>query len=264
MTATARAATLAPPDTQPFTARLAGAGSLRHELEALLATAPDGANADDFRRLLIEENVAGKASVNQRDWMWKRLKLRYALDSPESAEFKAFRWAMAEATPFADRGLVAALMMARTDRLFREAVTNLVAPELDRRGILVETQRVEGWVVSTAREAGLMWSAKSVGNIANHILSSLKDFGMVSGSRERRTTGIRISPVVATFAALLGRAQGLTDRQLLASEWFRFLGTDSDGATSALHAASAAGMVSFRMQADVAELLLPEPGAMGS
>lgn len=42
-----------PLDAQPITARLAGAGSLRRELEALLAAAPPEASPVLFRDLLI-------------------------------------------------------------------------------------------------------------------------------------------------------------------------------------------------------------------
>jgi hypothetical protein len=73
--ATGRAAGLLPlPEDQPINARLAGAGSLRQELEALLAAAPEDASPAVFRELLMRENVAGKSSATARMWAWKRLK----------------------------------------------------------------------------------------------------------------------------------------------------------------------------------------------
>lgn len=252
--------TLPGPNTQPITARLAGAGSLRRELEQLFAVAPPDASADDYRRLLIEENAAGKASANARMWMWKRLKLRYALDTPAAPESQAFRWAMARAHSPTDRGIVAALMMARTDRLFREVTTQVVAPVIGHRGKVVDGDAIRSVVEGKMLEAGLAWSGQSLGNVANHLMSSLKDFGIVTGSRERRTVGIHITPIVATFAAQLSRAEGLTDRQVLESRWFAFLGADAHRAGEALHAAAKEGLITFRMQADVVELHLPDLG----
>lgn len=252
--------TLPAPDSQPITARLAGAGSLRRELEQLLAVAPPDASADDYRRLLIEENVAGKASANARMWMWKRLKLRYALDTPSASEARAFRWAMAHAQSPYDRGVVAALMMARTDRMFREVTTAIVAPVVGQRRKVIDTDAIRSAIEDRMTDAGLTWSAESLANVANHLVSSLKDFGIVEGSRERRTTGVRITPIVATFAAQLARAEGLTDRQVLESRWFAFLGADARQATEALHTASKDGLLTFRMQADVVELHLPDLG----
>jgi hypothetical protein len=68
---------------------------------------------------------------------------------------------------------------------------------------------------------------------------------------------------VALFAARLGRLQGLSDRQVLDSDWFRLLGLDGERASDLLYAANRAGVLGFRMQADVVELTLPplEAGA---
>ena len=96
---------LASPSAQPYTARLAGAGALLDELEAVLHAAPVEASRDDFRRLILDENAARKSTANARMWAWKRLKLRYLLDSPDLPEFKAFRISSRDRT---DRGRPAA------------------------------------------------------------------------------------------------------------------------------------------------------------
>src|SRR4051812_26782190 len=122
--------TLERPSDQHVTARLAGAGSLRDELAAVFDAAPPNATTADFRRLILEENAAGKRSGSARMWAWKRLKLRYALDSTETVEFQAFRSAYGSASSAAERGLVVGLMLARTDRLFREMTLDHVSPLL--------------------------------------------------------------------------------------------------------------------------------------
>lgn len=252
---------LLPPNEQAVTARLAGAASLRRELEALLASAPGNASAGDYRRLLIDENAAGKASANARMWMWKRLKLRYALDAPTSPEVVAFRSALELASTPAERGLIEALMLARTDRLFRDITLEVVSPDLQRPGAAVLFEAVREAVQRKAQAEGLHWSEKSMGNIANHVLTSLKDFGVLEGSRERKVTSVRITGSVALFAAQLGRAEGLTDRQNLDSAWFRLLGADATAAAEALRNAARSGLLEFRTQADVVELRLPESSA---
>jgi hypothetical protein len=76
------------PDEQVFAPRLSGVGSLRRELEAVLAAAPPGADHSTYRRLILELNAAGKATASMRMWTWKRLKIRYLLDL-EVPEFHA-------------------------------------------------------------------------------------------------------------------------------------------------------------------------------
>lgn len=247
---------LASPSAQPYTARLAGAGALLDELEAVLHTAPVEASRDDFRRLILDENAARKSTANARMWAWKRLKLRYLLDSPDLPEFKSFRTAHTTARTAEDRRLVAALMLARTDALFRDVTLETVSRGLRTPGLVIEPESILGSVEAKMHASGLSWSAESLRSITNHLLSALADFGFIEGFRVRRTARVRPGVESTAFAATLGRLEGLTDRANLESRWFRLLGLDVEEAASALREAARAGALRFRMQADVAELVI--------
>jgi hypothetical protein len=172
------------PDAQPITVRLAGAGSLRRELEALLAAAPAGASPDDFRHLLLQQNVAGKGSANARMWAWKRLKLRYALD-PAIVEHCAFLAAMRATADAHERGLICLLMFARTDRLFREVTLECVSPYLAREGTVIEPTAIEAAIRGRSDAGGSHLSASTLDRAHKHLLAALKDFGLIRGSRLR-------------------------------------------------------------------------------
>jgi hypothetical protein len=196
-------------------------------------------------------------------WVWRRLKLRYLLDSPDLPDFKAFRYAHAAARTLEDRRIVAALMLARTDALFRDVTLELVSRGVGSPGLAVKPESIHEDVEARMRSTGLTWSAESLRSITNHLLSALADFGFIEGFRARRT--LRVLPGVepTVFAATLGRLEGLTDRANLESRWFRFLGLDFDEAASALREAARAGALRFRMQADVVELVIDGAGATG-
>lgn len=249
-------ASLEPPDAQPITARLAGGGSLRRELEAVLAGAPARASAEDYRELVLRQNIAGKGSAAARIWAWKRLKLRYALD-PAIVEHRAFLAAMRASPDPGERGLLCCLMFARTDRLFREVTLECVSPHLAREGTVIAPSAIEAAVRGRAEARGRRWSASTLDRAHKHLLAALKDFGLIRGSRIRRTVRPRPGEQVTLFAARLGRCEGLTDRQMLDSRWFRLLGLERDQAADLLYAAHRGGLLSFRMQADVVELSLP-------
>jgi BrxA len=244
------------PHDQPITSRLSGAGSLRRELEAVLSAATPDTHHEDYRRLVLEENVAGKGSASMRKWTWKRLRVRYLLD-PEVSEFRAFLPAMTAATDPADRGLIAHLMVARTDRLFREVTLSTVVPHLRRIGQLIDADEVRAEVDTAGRSRGLDWSDETAKSIANHLLSSLKDFGVLVGSARKRVQAIRPGPAVTVFAVRLGRLQGLSDRRLLESQWFQLLGSSLSEALELMYKAAKDGALEFRFQADVAEIVLP-------
>jgi hypothetical protein len=248
---------LAPPDEQPYLSRLAGAGSLRSELEALLNAAPPDADQNAYRSLILEANVAGKGTASMRVWVWKRLKVRYVLD-PDVAEFRAFVDAMRMATRPADRGLVAFLMLARTDRLFREGTLQAVSPHLREPGTLIRPETVDEAIAAMPRGDHSTWSAETVAGLRSHLLSALKDFGILEGGRDKRTCRLHPGPPTTVFAARLGRLEGLTDRGLLRSRWFRLLGLEESETVDLLYTAARERALAFRMQAGIVELSLPE------
>lgn len=245
-----------PPDDQPILPRLSGAGSLRSELEALLGAAPPDATPATFRELILEANVTRKGSASARLWVWKRIKLRYVLD-PTVPEYRTFAAAMHETAGPDERGLLCMLMFARTDRLLREIALDCVSPHLTADGAAIEAASIDAAIRARAEANDLSWSANTFDRTHKHLLSALKDFGVLRGSGAKRTVRPRPGPAVALFGARLARLEGLTERRTLDARWFRLLGLHGERVVELFYAAHRAGVLKFRMQADVVELTLP-------
>jgi hypothetical protein len=229
----------------------------RAELEVLLASAPSDAGRADYRRLVLDENVLGKRSLVTREKLWQRLRERYLLE-PAVAEFALFRAAMLETSGAAERGLLCLLMVARADRLFREVTVECVSPHIPHDGVGIDPAGVQAIITRLVAGAGAAWTPDTTEHVRQHVLSSLKDFGVLRGSRDKRTVRPRPGIQATLFAARLGRLTGLTDRQNLDSCWFRLLGQGAEGAVGLLYAAARAGALRFDMQAGVVELTLPD------
>jgi len=252
---TARTRLLATSD-QPLTARLAAAGSRLQELLALLRAFETGATSSELRELVMTKNVTGKRSAVSREKVWRQLRARYVLE-PSVPEFQALVQGI-HAGDLAEKGVLACLMFARTDRLFREVTSTVVSPKLTSDNAQVHPVSVEACVQDLVQHCGASWSPGTIRTVQQHILSSLKDFGLIRGSRTRRTVRPRVGPQVTLFASRLARLEGLTDRQILDAPWFRLLGLDYHQTVEVLYAAARSGVLTFRLQADVAELSLPE------
>lgn len=243
------------PHEQSITARLAAAGSRRAELEQVLAAAPTEAPLHVYRELVVADNIAGKASEVTRLKLFRQLRERYRLDS-SSEEFRAFRWAIRLAPNAHDRGLACFLMMARSDRLFRDLSLQIV--EHSTEGSVIDSMAVEDYLKSVLSGESTTWSADTIEHVRQHVLAALKDFGVLHGSQTKTRVAFRPGPVPVAFGAHLAKAEGNTGRQTLSSKWFRLLGLDEERAADGLRAAHRAGLLTFRMQADVVELELPE------
>ncbi|MGE5620371.1 MAG: BrxA family protein [Sphingomonadaceae bacterium] len=244
------------PESQPLTARLAAAASRRADLESVLAAAPPHASVEEFRRLVLDQNVAGKRSAASRQKLWQQLRLRYILDCsiPESA---AFLSAMASTSSPSERGLLCLLMMARTDRLFRDVTLESISPLLTRDGTVVSSDEVQRTVERCLRTEGVSWSPETVVSVRQHLLAALKDCGVLRGSITRRTVRPRPGTPFALLASRFALLEGLTPRQTLESRWFRLLGMGGEQVADLLRAAAREGALRFRMQAEVVELQLP-------
>jgi len=250
---------LAPPAEQPISAQLAAAGSVRHELEDLLAAAPPDASLAVYRELLLQENVAGKRSTVAREKAWVHLKARYLLD-PSVPEYRTFAVAMRGTSDPGVRGPLCLLMLARVNRLFREVTLGCVSPHLGQANTVIDPMAIHDAVLCRVSASGAEWSPITLKRVRQHILSSLKDFGVLRGSATKRTVTPRVGTAVALFATRLAKLEGLTDRQVLDAVWFRLLGLDRDRAIDVLYAVARSGLVTFRLQADVVELSLPPEG----
>lgn len=255
------------PEAQPVTARLAAAGSRRRELETVLSAAAPAATRQDYAALILDRNVAGKSSAVSRAKLLKQLRERYLLD-PSFAEFLAFRSAVDAEPNSIERGLLCYLMMARCDRLFREAALLVLSLHSSRGaglpgsspGGAIDAQRLSDAFHRYLETHALRWSSETEETARLHVLSSLKDFGLLSGSRQRRLLAIRAGPRTASFAARLGEIEGLTASRTLTSRWFALLGADDERAAELLRSAQRAGLLSFRIQAQIVELSLPPVG----
>jgi len=245
------------PDDQPFFSRLSGAGSLRKELESLLDVAPMQAASGDYRKLIVDGNAARKGTTSMRLWTWKRLKVRYLLD-PRYAEFRAFTCALRSTNDPAERGRLALLLMARTDRLFREVITERVSPTLRHPGTPIDEDGLHAAVESIAERTGAGWTPGVVDGLTSHILSSAKDFGLLEGKRIKRTAEVKPGSVSAAYAIRLSRLEGLSDRRTLESRWFRLMGLGLGDVIDLMHRTARQGALRFRFQADLAEIVLPE------
>jgi hypothetical protein len=245
------------PDDQPYLPRVSGAGSLRKELEAVMDVAPMQTSLDGYRKLIMESNAARKRSASMRRWTWWRLKVRYLLD-PRLDEFRAFGCAFHSTIDPAERGLLALLLMARSDRLFREVITEQVSSNLGRSGTIIDELELHSAVERIVKRTNAGWSPSVVDGLTSHILSSAKDYGLLQGKRMKRTVEINPGPASVLFAIRLSRLEGLSDRRTLESRWFRLMGLELGRVLDLMHRAARQGALRFRFQADLAEIVLPE------
>jgi hypothetical protein len=208
-----------------------------------------------MRALVIDDNVTGKRSAASRAKVWRQLKQNYVLDTAVP-EYRALIEALRATSAPSDRGLLLFLMLARTDRLFREVTLTGVSPHVANAGTPIQPDDVQANLdqcVGHKRQ----WTQETRVTARQHVLSALGDFGVLQGGTRKKTARLHPGAQVTLFAARLAQLERLSPRQVLTSAWFRLLGLDAEGTWDLLHAATGAGVLRCRRQADVVELDIP-------
>ena len=100
----------------PYSSRLSARSALFTDLLLLLDDRPEPLLSEQYRNLVVEENVLSRSSTAARRKVWAELRGRYLLDR-RRALYQAFwsEWHGSKSEP--ERGLTAYVLLALNDRL---------------------------------------------------------------------------------------------------------------------------------------------------
>ena len=111
------------------------------ELEQLLNTASDpNTTTEEYKRLVVEENVLGKLTMKTRSSSFGHLKSLYELD-PTQPLFAAFRFLWDSSVQC--RHLLAAQFAYMNDIYFRDSAEYVLKTSV---GQYISTESIEKWV----------------------------------------------------------------------------------------------------------------------
>lgn len=169
----------------PYTSRIIKAGALLDDTKTLLShwdvTVSVSANLDRIRR----ENVFGKASRSRVEDILAIFRQRYLT---EAEVVKALVVLVKNRLPAASLDRVLFFHAARADRLLHDTVTEVLMPK-QTQGIseidAAELHKTLGKWVESGLTTGV-WSANTTVRVAQGLLSTLRDFGVLQGAVNKR------------------------------------------------------------------------------
>lgn len=169
----------------PYTSRIIKAGALLDDTKTLLShwdvTASVPENLDRIRR----ENVFGKASRSRVEDILAIFRQRYLTEAEVT---KALVVLVKNRLPTASLDRVLYFHAARADRLLHDTVTEVLMAK-QAQGIteidLCELQKALGKWVENGLTTGA-WSENTTVRVAQGLLSTLRDFGVMQGAINKR------------------------------------------------------------------------------
>jgi hypothetical protein len=218
------------------------------ELTLVLDKVPATATSDDYVTAIVEENALGKPTQTTRKRTAERLAELYALD-PTCPLFRLLRhfWA----TEASSRPMLTLLAAAARDPLLRDVTPFVVAVPV---GSLVRAEEVAKILGEKYPER---FGASTALATAQRLAASWGQAGYLTGKLKKIRSRPVVTPVVTTFALLLGYLSGLRGKLLLDTTWIRLLSkTPAEVADLALEA-SRQGWMTFKASGAVVEITFP-------
>jgi hypothetical protein len=201
-----------------------------------------------YRQAIVDDNVLGKPTQTTRQRSAKRLAELHALD-PNCTLFRLLRhfWP----TDPASQPMLAFLLAAARDPLLREATP-----------FILTTKREE---IVTADAIGdqlkhqypSRFRPTTLHSTAQNLASSWTQAGYLHGKVKKHRAKPKVTPIVATYALLLGYLCGLRGRLLLDCQWTRFLDCPPADLTERLQEASKQGWLRYKGVGGVVEITFP-------
>ena len=214
------------------------------ELSTLLAATDPTATHDDFRHVVVDENLLGKRTADNRDRSFAFLSQLYGLD-PGVPTYRLLRrfW---DADPGA-RPLLALLSACARDPLARGAAPGLLAV---RQGERVDPDRI----VEILGTAAARFNPKTLHSLSKNLASTFAQSGHLSGKLNKTRSRPIATPTTAAFAAALGWMEGGRGQFLLSSLWARLLDRNPSEVLDLLLAAGRAGWLDVRSAGGIVEV----------
>jgi hypothetical protein len=218
------------------------------ELALVLDKVPATAASDAYVTAIVEENVLGKPTQTTRKRTAQRLVELYGLD-PTCPLFRLLRhfWP----TDATARPMLAFLVAAARDPILREATPFVVAVP---RGTVVTADQV---AKDLEEKYPKRFGDSTALATAQRLASSWGQAGYLKGKIKKTRSRPTVTPVVATFALLLGYLSGLRGKMLLDTLWTRLLDkTPAEVADRAVEA-SRQGWMTYKAAGTVVEITFP-------
>ena len=255
-----RAVNVMDPPARPgegrYSSKIIKAGALLADTKTLLSHWDTAATIEDNLGRVRRENVFGKASRSRVEDILAVFRQRYLAD-PEV--LKALVVLVERRLPAASLDRVLYYHAAQSDRLLHDIVTEWLVP-LRGRGVtdidVDEVRRILSKWVAEGRTNG-EWSEDTTRRVAQGLLSTLRDFGILQGAVRKRIAPVYV-PITAFAYVMfdLKRHQPSGTRLIEHPDWDLFL-LNREGVERFLFESHQRGLLEYHAAGSVIRLSFP-------
>ncbi len=163
-----------------YTSKIIKAGALLADTQLLLAHWDLATSAQENLARIQQENLFGKASRARVADILAIFRQRYVADPHTLAALVALVRANVSSATLVP---IYYFLAARADPLLRDAALQVIAPLAERGETAIRIEPMERWLQEQARAGRTQkaWSDPTITRIAQGLLTTLRDFGVLQG-----------------------------------------------------------------------------------
>jgi hypothetical protein len=242
--------------SERYSSRIIKAGALLADTKTLLAHWDPGISISDNLGRVRRENLFGKASRSRVEDILAIFRQRYL---GEESVARALIALVKPPFPGAALDRILYFHAARSDRLLRDTVVDILVP-MKARGIaeidVMDLQRVLTAWVAEGRTAG-RWSESTTTRVAQGLLSTLRDFGVLQGEVRKRIAPAYLPVEALAYVAFCLKQQQPSGARLIDSpDWTLFF-LPREGVERFLFEAHQRGLLEYHAAGSVTRLGFP-------
>ena len=240
----------------PYSSKIIKAGALLPDTKALLSAWDSGLSVSENLQRVRRQNLLGKTSRSRAEDILAIFRQRYLSEETVARALATIVRRQSNGNTL-DRILY--FHAARADSLLHDAVIDLLVPHWSRGTMEIDVREIElalrKWV-EEGKTSGT-WGDSTIRRVAQGVLSTLRDFGVLQGAVNKRIAPVYLSVQAFAYIAYYLKQHQASGAKLLDLVDWKLFFLPREGVERFLLEAHQHGLLEYHVAGSIARLTFP-------